>query len=375
MANALSKFVDPSRYGGYAPWTDGGDSVSFIHRQYNPGTTHIGGHTVEGQEVQGVQLTEVEDGNGNTYKYDPAVGTWTDPKTGQPINDQQYNAVMAHARENVKKTSGLNGTDIAGIIAFAVIGGAALAGAGPFAGAASSAGGAAGAAGAAEVGAGLGAAEVGALAGTEAAMLGGPAVGTGLELTAAQFAAASQSPEVFSSIAKASGMTEAELTAYMANPSTTYPGGSPSTPASTTPTSTTPATTASTGSNSITDLLKNNKELVGIGSSIIGGITGSSTAKNAASQQQEGIDKAIAELRRQSEQGRTDLAPYRERGYQANDRMSTMMGINQAPAASQSPLWNTGYQAAPQYQSNVAPYQSQQPRNSLALPMKIIKGY
>jgi hypothetical protein len=95
-----------------------------------------------------------------------------------------------------------------------------------------------------------------------------------------------------------------------------------------------------------------------IGSSLISGALSNRAASNAADAQRAALDAGIAEQRRESEQIRTDLAPYRERGYQANNRLAMMMGL--APNAAtykgnmatyqQDPVFGSGYQSAPQYQ-------------------------
>lgn len=60
---------------------------------------------------------------------------------------------------------------------------------------------------------------------------------------------------------------------------------------------------------------------------VIGGVISSNGAKSAANAQVKGGDAAIAENRRQYDQSRTDLAPYRETGSQALGALASGLGL------------------------------------------------
>lgn len=58
-----------------------------------------------------------------------------------------------------------------------------------------------------------------------------------------------------------------------------------------------------------------------IGGSILGGISSARAAKRAASAQQAGITQSIEEQRRQFDLNRADLAPFRQTGVEATERL------------------------------------------------------
>jgi hypothetical protein len=97
---------------------------------------------------------------------------------------------------------------------------------------------------------------------------------------------------------------------------------------------------------------------VQVGSSLLNGYMGSKAADKAADAQLGGINAGIGEQRRQFDLTRSDLAPYRERGYQANNRLAMMMGLQPNAATykgdmaayQQDPIFNSGFQSAPKYQ-------------------------
>ena len=60
------------------------------------------------------------------------------------------------------------------------------------------------------------------------------------------------------------------------------------------------------------------------GSSLVSGAMGASAAKSAARTQAEAADRAAAQQREMYEQGRADLAPYREQGYAALQDIAAM---------------------------------------------------
>lgn len=86
--------------------------------------------------------------------------------------------------------------------------------------------------------------------------------------------------------------------------------------------------------------------LTTVGASLISGAMSNDAAKDAASAQQAAAQAAIDEQRRQYDQTRTDLAPWRERGAAASNRLATMMGLS---GNAQDQLFNKGYQSAPTY--------------------------
>lgn len=87
------------------------------------------------------------------------------------------------------------------------------------------------------------------------------------------------------------------------------------------------------------------------GSSLLGGLFGSSSAKKAAKQQQAAAEAAMNEQRRQYDTTRQDLAPWRQTGAQAIDRLGMLLGLG-------NPTRNdSGVQAAEQaYQAAQAEY-------------------
>ena len=65
-----------------------------------------------------------------------------------------------------------------------------------------------------------------------------------------------------------------------------------------------------------------------IGSAVIGGVVSSSNASSAAKAQKQAQAASMAEQRRQQEQTRGDLAPYRNAGANALDRVSGSLGLD-----------------------------------------------
>jgi hypothetical protein len=128
---------------------------------------------------------------------------------------------------------------------------------------------------------------------------------------------------------------------------------------------------AATVGNALSTAMNMAKEyapIVNAGASIASGIIESNAAKDAAKSQLDGINAAIAEQRRQYDQARTDLAPYRERGVQASNKLALMMGLQPqgytAEQAQKDASWNTGYQKAPTYTPNADRAAMQQSLNS-----------
>ena len=74
--------------------------------------------------------------------------------------------------------------------------------------------------------------------------------------------------------------------------------------------------------------LDNALRLAGIAAPVIGAVLGSSAIRQAIAAQQQGTDQAIAESRRQFDQGRSDLAPFREAGTGAINRLSDLTGTS-----------------------------------------------
>ena len=66
---------------------------------------------------------------------------------------------------------------------------------------------------------------------------------------------------------------------------------------------------------------------IAVGGAIVGGAMQSSSAKKASSAQAQAEHNAIAEQRRQYDQGRADLAPYREAGGAAVTRIGEYLGL------------------------------------------------
>lgn len=69
---------------------------------------------------------------------------------------------------------------------------------------------------------------------------------------------------------------------------------------------------------------------IGVGGSILGGVIGANGAKSAANAQAKASKKAIEEQRRQYEQSRTDLAPWRTEGGNALARLGRASTGNMA---------------------------------------------
>lgn len=72
---------------------------------------------------------------------------------------------------------------------------------------------------------------------------------------------------------------------------------------------------------------------IGVGASLIGGAISSNAAGDAADQQKAAADAATAEQRRQYDQTRADLAPYRATGGAANAQLAYLLGLNPSSAA------------------------------------------
>lgn len=118
----------------------------------------------------------------------------------------------------------------------------------------------------------------------------------------------------------------------------------PSAPSPSTPPPATPPSPSSMLPVSLTDILSN--PLTKVGASILSGVMGDKAADKAADAQTAAANAAIGEQRRQYDQTRTDLAPWRDRGGLAANRLAVMMGLN---GNAQDPAYNTGYQAVPTY--------------------------
>jgi hypothetical protein len=231
----------------------------------------------------------------------------------------------------------------------AVMSGGMLAG-GAFAGlgAGAGAGSSAGYLGAADAAAGL-LPEFGTFGAYEAGMTGaGAAAGSAVSGGAAAGTSASGAGEI--------GSQFANETAKFAAQNAAAPGSLLNTSLPT-------AATAAGGGNALSSLLSGAKDFLGnplvqVGTSLVSGIMGDRAASRAADAQTAGIQSAIDSQNRQFDLTRADLAPYRERGYQANNRLAMMMGMQPNAATykgdmatyKQDPIFNTGYQSAAKYQ-------------------------
>lgn len=113
---------------------------------------------------------------------------------------------------------------------------------------------------------------------------------------------------------------------------------------------------ASAGKNAFSGLLEGAKDIAGskllpIGASLISGVLGSKAADKAGDAQRDAANAAMAEQRRQFDLTRSDLAPYRNRGVQATNKLGMMMGFEPDQATykgdfanyKQDPAFNTGY--------------------------------
>lgn len=104
------------------------------------------------------------------------------------------------------------------------------------------------------------------------------------------------------------------------------------------------------------DFLKH--PLTRVGTSLVNGYMTNRAAEKAVDAETAAAQMGIDEQRRQYDQTRSDLAPYRERGYQASNQLALMMGLQPNAATykgdmatyKQHPLFNSGYQSAPRYQ-------------------------
>ena len=83
-----------------------------------------------------------------------------------------------------------------------------------------------------------------------------------------------------------------------------------------------------------------------IGTSLVSGYLGNRAANNAADAQRDAANAAIAEQRRQYDQTRTDLSPWRERGVNASNRLGALMGLS---GNTSDPYYGKGIVTAPRY--------------------------
>lgn len=79
---------------------------------------------------------------------------------------------------------------------------------------------------------------------------------------------------------------------------------------------------------------------IGAIASVAGSLIASSSTDKAAGQQGAGAGAAIAEQRRQYEQNRSDLAPYRVAGSAALRRLQSLLGMGPKPGTSQEEIAN-----------------------------------
>jgi hypothetical protein len=116
-----------------------------------------------------------------------------------------------------------------------------------------------------------------------------------------------------------------------------------------------------TASNSLSSFLSGAKDILGnplvsVGTSLVSGALANRAANKAADAQKAAAQSAIDEQRRQYDQTRTDLSPWRTRGVGASNRLAVMMGLSPDAASygtgdpKQDPFWMKGYQTAPKYQ-------------------------
>lgn len=89
--------------------------------------------------------------------------------------------------------------------------------------------------------------------------------------------------------------------------------------------------------------------LLSIAGPLIGGLMQGDAAESAAEAQQQATDSAIGEQRRQYDQNREDLAPYRNAGGSAVNRLSELLGLgsSNAPAGADS----RRYASEPRYKA------------------------
>lgn len=128
--------ANPAYSGDPGSHQQNGRTASFIQQYYTPGQTALGGYTDDSgifNPNAGLQLSSqhLHDADGNAADYSAELGTWINPETGKPISDAQYNKFVDQSQTDIKNSSGLNGTDMLGILATILIGGGALAGALP----------------------------------------------------------------------------------------------------------------------------------------------------------------------------------------------------------------------------------------------------
>lgn len=76
---------------------------------------------------------------------------------------------------------------------------------------------------------------------------------------------------------------------------------------------------------------------------VVGGATQMITGSKAAKAQKKGADHAVAEQRREYDQDRADLAPYRETGTAALGKLASMYGITPSGAITGTAGGGTGY--------------------------------
>lgn len=82
--------------------------------------------------------------------------------------------------------------------------------------------------------------------------------------------------------------------------------------------------------------------LVSAGASIVGGMMSADASENASNAQLESNAQAIAEQRRQYDQNRADLAPWRNSGSAAANRLALLMGLSGYESG-----WKSGQLTAP----------------------------
>jgi hypothetical protein len=83
---------------------------------------------------------------------------------------------------------------------------------------------------------------------------------------------------------------------------------------------------------------------VAVGANVLGSVMGAKSASKAADAQAQSADDATAEARRQYDLARDDLAPYRETGGLALNRLSQLTGLTQGQTPEQYMAQDPGYQ-------------------------------
>ena len=85
------------------------------------------------------------------------------------------------------------------------------------------------------------------------------------------------------------------------------------------------------------------------GAALVGGAASVSSGNKAAKAQKEAADQSVAKQRRQYDQSRADLEPFRTTGYSALNKLSSLYGVNPNPQTGPVVPYG-GFEATPGYQ-------------------------